>query len=244
MAKRLYVVGLGPGDPRYFTGQARAALEDAQVLCGYTVYVELIRGLYPDKEIYTTPMTREIDRCRWALEAAEGGRTVALVCSGDAGVYGMAGPVLQLAPRFPEVEVEVVPGVTSALSGGALLGAPVGHDFCVISLSDLLTPWAVIENRLRCAAAGDFTIVLYNPASHKRPDYLQRACGILLRVLPKDRPCGVARSIGREGEGFELLTLESLRTYPADMFCTVFVGNSQTRVIGGRLVTPRGYRDV
>ena len=255
MAKRLYVVGLGPGDPRYFTGQARAALEDAQVLCGYTVYVELIRGLYPDKEIYTTPMTREIDRCRWALEAADGGRTVALVCSGDAGVYGMAGPVLQLAPRFPEVEVEVVPGVTSALSGGALLGAPVGHDFCVISLSDLLTPWAVIENRLRCAAAGDFTIVLYNPASHKRPDYLRRACGILLDAgVSPGTVCGYVRNTGRAGEERHILPLAAasqdlvvmtplaeLGDAPVDMFSTVFIGSSSTAEAGGRMITPRGY---
>ena len=198
MAKRLYVVGLGPGDQKYFTYQARAALDDAQVLCGYTVYVDLVSGLYPDKETYTTPMTKEIDRCRWALETAEAGRTVALVCSGDAGVYGMAGPVLQLAPQWPDVEVEVVPGVTSALSGAALLGAPVGHDFCVISLSDLLTPWEAIENRLNCAAAGDFSMVLYNPASHKRPDYLQKACDILLDagVSPKT-VCGYVRNAGR-----------------------------------------------
>lgn len=242
MAKRLYVVGLGPGDQKYFTAQARAALEDAQVLCGYTVYVDLVSGLYPDKETYTTPMTKEIDRCRWALETADSGRTVALVCSGDAGVYGMAGPVLQLAPQYPEVEVEVVPGVTSALSGAALLGAPIGHDFCVISLSDLLTPWEVIENRLRCAAAGDFSMVIYNPASHKRPDYLQKACDILLDagVSPKT-VCGYVRNTGRAGEESKLLTLAELRDTRLDMFSTVFIGSSTTRTEGGRMVTPRGY---
>ena len=242
MVKRLYVVGLGPGDSKYFTAQARAALEDAEVLCGYTVYVDLVKELYPDKETFTTPMTKEIDRCRWALETADSGRTVALVCSGDAGVYGMAGPVLQLAPRWPNVEVEVVPGVTSALSGGALLGAPVGHDFCVISLSDLLTPWAVIENRLRCAAAGDFTLVLYNPASHKRPDYLQRACDILLDAgTSPDTVCGYVRNTGREGEEAKILPLKELRDTRLDMFCTAFVGSSSTVEAGGRMVTPRGY---
>lgn len=242
MAKRLYVVGLGPGDQTYFTGQARAALEDAQVLCGYTVYVELVKGLYPDKESYTTPMTREIDRCRWALETADSGRTVALVCSGDAGVYGMAGPVLQLAPRWPDVEVEVVPGVTSALSGAALLGAPIGHDFCVVSLSDLLTPWEVIENRLRCAAAGDFSLVIYNPASHKRPDYLQKACDILLNAgVRPDTVCGYARNTGRAGEEARVLTLGELRDAQLDMFSTAFIGSSTTRAEGGRMITPRGY---
>lgn len=242
MAKRLYVVGLGPGDQKYFTAQARAALDDAQVLCGYTVYVDLVSGLYPDKETYTTPMTKEIDRCRWALETAEAGRTVALVCSGDAGVYGMAGPVLQLAPQWPDVEVEVVPGVTSALSGAALLGAPVGHDFCVISLSDLLTPWEAIENRLSCAAAGDFSMVLYNPASHKRPYYLQKACDILLDagVSPKT-VCGYVRNTGREGEEARVLTLGELRDTQLDMFSTVFIGSSTTLADQGRMITPRGY---
>lgn len=242
MAKRVYVVGLGPGDRKYFTAQARAALEDAEVLCGYTVYVDLVSPLFPDKETYTTPMRREIDRCRWALETAQGGKTVALVCSGDAGVYGMAGPLLQLAPRFPEVEVEVVPGVTSALSGGALLGAPIGHDFCVISLSDLLTPWEVIENRLRRAAAGDFSIVLYNPASHKRADYLQRACGILLDAgVSPNTVCGYVRNTGRPGEEAHVLPLAQLRDTQLDMFSTVFIGSSTTLADQGRMITPRGY---
>ena len=130
--------------------QAQTALQAADVLCGYTVYIDLVRPLYPDKEVYATGMTRELDRCRWALETAKGGKTVALVCSGDAGVYGMASPLLELAEHCPEVEVEIVPGLTAALSGAAVLGAPLAHDFCVISLSDRLTPWAVIEKRLAC----------------------------------------------------------------------------------------------
>lgn len=242
MAKRVYVVGIGPGDGKYLTYQARSALEDAQVLCGYTVYVDLVKKLFPDKESYTTPMTKEIDRCRWALETARGGKTVALVCSGDAGVYGMAGPVLQLTPQFPEVEVEVVPGVTSALSGAALLGAPIGHDFCVVSLSDLLTPWEVIENRLRCAAAGDFSVVLYNPASHKRHDYLQKACDILLSAgVSPNTVCGYVRNTGREGEEARILTLGELRDTQLDMFSTVFIGSSTTLAHHGRMITPRGY---
>lgn len=242
MANRLYIVGLGPGGEAYLTAQARRAMEDAEVLCGYTVYVELASALFPEKETYTTPMRRELDRCRWALETASGGKTVALVCSGDAGVYGMAGPVLQLAPAYPDVEVEVVPGVTAALSGGAALGAPVGHDFCVISLSDLLTPWELIEKRLRCAAQGDFSICLYNPASHKRADYLQRACDILLGAgAAPQTVCGYVRNIGRDGEEAHILTLAELREAKLDMFTTVFIGSSTTQAIGGRMVTPRGY---
>ena len=187
---KVYVVGLGPGGEEFMTAQARAAMERADVLCGYTVYVDLVKHLYPGKETYVTPMTRELERCRWALETAAAGRTVAMVCSGDAGVYGMAGPLLQLAGEYGGAEVEVVPGVTSALSGAAVLGAPLMHDFCVISLSDLLTPWEQIERRLALAAAGDFSICLYNPSSKKRADYLRRACDILLREKSPDTVCG------------------------------------------------------
>lgn len=238
---KVYVVGIGPGGAEFMTAQARAAMERAEVLCGYTVYLNLVRPLFPDKEVYTTPMHQELDRCRWALEAASQGKTVALVCSGDAGVYGMASPLLELAPGFPEVEVEIVPGVTAALSGAALLGAPLGHDFCVISLSDLLTPWEVIEQRLTCAARGDFAICLYNPASKKRADYLQRACDVLLRTKAPETVCGWVRNIGRVGEETHLLTLAQLREERADMFTTVFIGSSTTQNIGGRMVTPRGY---
>ncbi|MBQ2323808.1 MAG: precorrin-3B C(17)-methyltransferase, partial [Oscillospiraceae bacterium] len=144
----LFVVGLGPGDAAYLTGEAAAALERAEVLCGYSVYVDLIAPRYPGREIVTTPMKHEVERCRRALELASAGRTVALVCSGDAGVYGMAAPVLELAPEYPEADVQIIPGVTAALSGAAVLGAPLGHDFCVISLSDRLTDWTLIEQRL------------------------------------------------------------------------------------------------
>lgn len=242
MATTLYVVGIGPGDAAFLTAQARNALEDAQVLCGYTVYVELVSGLFPGKELYTTPMRQEIDRCRWALETAAAGKTTAMVCSGDAGVYGMAGPILQLAPEWPGVEIIVVPGVTAALSGGAVLGAPVGHDFCVISLSDLLTPWEIIEKRLRLAAEGDFSICIYNPCSHKRADYLEKACDILLSAGKSPQTvCGYVRNIGRPGETAAVLSLEALRLAKLDMFTTVFIGSSSTKVMNGRMVTPRGY---
>lgn len=237
----LYVIGIGPGDAANLTGAARAALEKADLICGYTLYAELLRPLYPEKEYYTTGMTGEIERCRTCLERAAAGKTVALVCSGDAGVYGMASPLLELAPEYPGVHVEVIPGVTAALSGAALLGAPLGHDFCVLSLSDRLTDWSIIEKRLRMAARGDFAICLYNPASRHRADYLKRACDILLEELEGSTVCGLARMIGREGESCRLLDLQTLRDTEADMFTTVFIGSSRTREIHGKMVTPRGY---
>ena len=237
----LYVIGIGPGDAQTLTQRARAALEKADLICGYTLYADLLRPLFPDKEYYSTGMTGELERCRWCLTRAAEGKTAALVCSGDAGVYGMASPVLELAPAYPGVRIEIVPGVTAALSGAALLGAPLGHDFCVISLSDRLTEWGVIEKRLRMAARGDFAICLYNPASRHRADYLKRACDILLSELDGGTVCGLARMIGREGESYRLLDLQTLRDSEADMFTTVFIGSSRTREINGRMVTPRGY---
>ena len=238
---KLYVVGIGPGGEQGITAQARAAMDRAEVLCGYTVYVDLVRPLYPEKPTHSTGMMQELDRCRWALKTASEGTTVAMLCSGDAGVYGMAAPILQEAVHYPDVDVEVVPGVTAALAGGAVLGAPLGHDFCVISLSDLLTPWEVIEKRLVCAAQGDFVISLYNPSSKKRADYLQKACDILLRIKSPDTQCGWVRSIGRDGQQSGLVTLGQLRDTSVDMFTTVFIGSSTTQNVLGRMVTPRGY---
>ena len=240
---KVYVVGLGPGGAYGMTQAARAALEQADVICGYGVYLDLIAPLAAGKELLSTPMTQELERCTLALEKAAGGCTAALVCSGDAGVYGMASPLLELAPRYPEVEVEVVPGVTAALAGAAVLGAPLGHDFCILSLSDLLTPWPVIEKRLRAAAAGDFVLCLYNPASRRRKDHLRRACAILQEAgLAPGTLCGWVRNIGRGGQTHRILTLAQLQEEPVDMFTTVFIGNSTTRLAGDRLVTPRGYQ--
>lgn len=238
---KLFLVGLGPGDPQGMTEAARAALEQAEVLCGYTVYLDLVKEQFPEKETYTTPMTRELERCQWAVNRAAQGKIVAMLCSGDAGVYGMAGPVLELA-EGKNVEIEVVPGVTAAISGAAVLGAPLMHDFCVISLSDLLTPWETIARRLRCAAAGDFSIVLYNPRSKKRPEHLRRACQILLEEKSPDTVCGWVRNIGRAGQTHGVVTLGELGRMELDMFTTVFIGASSTKVIDSRMVTPRGYR--
>ena len=238
---KLFLVGIGPVSADGMTQAAKAALEQSEVLCGYTVYLDLVRQQYPDKETYTTPMTRELERCRWAIDRAAEGKTVAMLCSGDAGVYGMAGPVLELA-EGKDIEIEVVPGVTAALSGAAILGAPLMHDFCVISLSDLLTPWEVIERRLRCAAAGDFSIALYNPRSKKRPDHLRRACEILLEEKSPDTVCGWVKNIGRPGQCHGLATLKDLGSLELDMFTTVFIGASSTKNVNGRMVTPRGYQ--
>ena len=240
---KLYVIGIGPGAEDQMTRKALDILRDVDVIAGYGVYVELVKPLFPDKEYLVTPMRKEVDRCRMAIDAAKEGRTVAMISSGDAGVYGMAGLCLELAADT-DVEVEVVPGVTAALSGGAVLGAPLTHDFAVISLSDLLTPWDKIEKRLELAGEADLSIALYNPSSHRRSDYLQKACDILMRLVKPETVCGVVRNIGREGESFQVMTLKELRDYKADMFTTVFIGNSQTMEINGRMVTPRGYRNV
>ena len=238
---KLYVIGLGPGGAEDMSGRARAAIESCEVVAGYTVYVDLLREEFPDKEILTTPMRKEVKRCRMALEEAVAGRKVAMVCSGDPGVYGMAGLIYELAHEYPPVDIEVIPGVSASNGGAAVLGAPLMHDYAVISLSDLLTPWEKIEARLEAAAQADFVISLYNPSSHKRPDYLKRACDILLRVKSPDTVCGFVRNIGREGEEATVTTLGELRDTQVDMFTCVFIGNSQTRELDGKMVTPRGY---
>ncbi len=238
---KLYVVGLGPGGADGMTLRAQKTLEKSDVIVGYTVYIDLIRAQFPEKEYLSTPMRKEVDRVRLALETAAQGKTVAMVCSGDAGVYGMSGLCEELLPAYPGVTLETVPGVSAVLSGAAILGAPLMHDFAVISLSDLLTPWETIEKRLLMAAEADFVICLYNPASHKRHDYLTRACDLVLRHASPGTVCGIARNIGREGEQTQVLTLKALRDAEVDMFSTVFIGNSQTKVINGKMVTPRGY---
>lgn len=240
-AGRLTVVGTGPGAVDQMTIEAYRAIETSDVIAGYQVYTDLLKDRFPDKKVITTPMRREEERCALALQEAAQGQNVAFVCSGDAGVYGMAGLIYEMAQDYPEVEVRVIPGVTAALSGAARLGAPLIHDFVLISLSDLMTPWEKIERRLRAAAEGDFVIVLYNPSSKKRADYLQKACDILLQTLSPDQVCGTVRNIGRDGEEVHLYSLRELRETRVDMFTTVFIGNASTRNIGGRMVTPRGY---
>ena len=249
---QLFVVGIGPGNPEGMTGQAAAALERSDTIVGYSVYNDLVKPYYPDKRFLTTPMTGEEARCKIALEEAEAGHTVSLICSGDPGVYGMAGLVLEMAEKgnagtdasiadAKDVDIEVISGVTAALSGAALLGAPLVHDFAVISLSDRLTPWELIEKRLRAAANADLCIVLYNPSSRGRKEHLHRAAQILMEYLPLSRVCGIADRIGREGEKTRVMTLAELAEAETDMFSTVFIGSSSTKQLGNRMVTPRGY---
>lgn len=241
----LYLVGIGPGKPEGMTAEAEAVLEKCEIIAGYTVYIGLLQERFPEKQYYSTPMKQETERCRWALCQAADGKETALVCSGDAGIYGLAGLVFQLSGEMEKPpEIRVIPGVTAASSGGALLGAPLGHDFAAISLSDLLTDPAVIEDRLRFAARGDMVICLYNPSSKKRADYLKAACDIILAYRSPETVCGYAKNIGREGEAAGVLSLRELREFQADMFTTVYIGSSSTLRIGERMVTPRGYRTV
>ncbi len=241
MKNKIYIVGMGPGRENMMTGEALAVLDSAEVIVGYTVYLELLGERFKEKALLSTPMRQEEERCRLCFEEAEKGKKVALICSGDAGIYGLASFMYEIGEDYPSIELKVIAGVTAASSGAALLGAPLNHDFSVISLSDLLTPWEKIEKRLRAAAEGDFAIALYNPSSRKRKDYLQRACDILLEVLEEDRPCGYVENIGREGTRMMTCTLKELRNTPVNMFTTVFIGNAETEIMAGKLVTKRGY---
>ena len=239
--KQIYIIGMGPGKYEQMTVEAIRKIEESDVIIGYTVYTDLIKEIWPDKECLSTPMTKEYERCVIAFEEAMKGKTVAFVWCGDAGVYGLTGLMLGISPKYKEVRVSTVAGVTAALSGAAIIGAPLIHDFAIISLSDLLTPWEKIEKRLECAAIGDFCICLYNPGSKKRVDYLQKACEILLKHKDKNTPCAIAKNIGREGEEYSIYSLLELKDVKVGMFETVFIGNSMTKVIEGKLVTPRGY---
>ena len=246
---KLYLVGMGPGNEANMTGAARAALEEAEILCGYTKYVELLKPLFPGKTFYATGMTAEVERCQYCLARAAEGLCAALVCSGDAGVYGMASLMFELkqaekqqAAQYAEIELCVIAGVTAANSGAALLGAPLSNDYCVISLSDVMTPWQIIEKRLACAVKGDFAVAIYNPSSRTRKDHLKRACTIMLEAgASPNLPCGYVENIGRDGTAVHICTLAELAERQVNMFTTVFVGNSQTFVFDGKLITRRGY---
>lgn len=242
--KKLYVVGIGPGAYEKMTIEAAEALKNSDVIIGYTVYVDLVKEHFAGKEFLITPMKKEVERCKMAFEEAMKGKTVSMICSGDSGVYGMAGLMYEVGMNYPEVELSVIAGVTAATGGAAVLGAPLIHDFCLISLSDLLTPWEKIETRLLDAAHGDFVICLYNPSSKKRHDYLQKACDLMLKYKSEETVCGIVGNIGRDGESEKVMTLKELRDTQVDMFTTVFIGNSQTKNINGKMVTPRGYKNV
>lgn len=227
------------------TAGALEALERAEVIVGYHVYIELIRDLIGNREVVSSGMTQELERCRQAVRLALDGKRVAVVSSGDPGVYGMAGLVLEVleqAAPGSRLPVKIIPGVTAATAAAALLGAPLMHDFAVISLSDRLTPWDLIVQRLEMAARGDFVTVLYNPRSHGRQSQLQQAGEIFLSHRPPETPVGVVRNAGRGGEEVWVSNLQKFAGLPVDMLSTVIIGNSRTRVLNGRLVTPRGYK--
>ncbi|SEG05298.1 precorrin-3B C17-methyltransferase [Eubacterium ruminantium] len=237
----IYIVGIGPGNVSMMTEQAVHALEECDTVVGYPVYLKLVEELTEGKNIISTPMKREVERCRIAYEEAVKGKRVAVISSGDAGIYGMASLMYELLPEYPGVELYVVAGITAANSGAAVLGAPLSGDFAVISMSDLLTPFELIEKRLRCAAEADMVIVLYNPASHTRKDYLKRACDIVRDFIPDDRACGYVKNIGREGEEAVTLSFAELASAEVDMFTTVYIGNSRSFINNNNMVTKRGY---
>lgn len=241
---KLYAVGFGPGGYEHMTAKAIDVIRNADVITGYTTYVEMLKKYFPDKEYVATPMTKEMDRCRMAVDLADEGKTVAMVSSGDSGIYGMAGILLEIkAEKKSDVEIETVPGVTAASAAASVLGAPLMHDFAVISLSDLMTPFSLIMKRVDCAGQGDFIVCLYNPKSKKRVDYVEKAADILMKYRGADTPVGVVRHAGREEEEAYITSLGELKNAPVDMFSIVIIGNSNTYVKDGKMITPRGYED-
>jgi len=240
--KKIYVVGIGPGKFEDMTERAILAIEKSDVIIGYTYYIEIIKDKIMDKETFSSSMGQEVERCKKALHYALSEKTVSVVSSGDSGVYGMAGIIYEICQNYPDVEIEIIPGITACCSGAAVLGAPLINDFAVISLSDLLTPWNKIEKRLELASEADFVICIYNPSSRNRANYLKKACEIMLSYKDKNTPCGYVKNISRKNEIYNVITLEDLKNTETDMFTTIIVGNSQTNIINGKLVTSRGYK--
>lgn len=238
---KIYVVGIGPGNLNMLTQQAKTALEKSDAIVGYDVYIDLIKDLCNGKKIIKNGMKQEVDRCNQAIKLALENMIVSVVSSGDATVYGMAGLIFELSKQYPQIDIEIVPGITAALSASALLGAPLGHDFSIISLSDLLTPWDIIEKRIYHSGLADFVICLYNPKSKKRTWQIEKVAKILLEIKPKNIQCGMVKNIGRVGEEKHVFLLEQLANQSIDMFTTIIIGNSQTKMINEKIVTPRGY---
>lgn len=235
---RLYVVGIGPGGRQDMTFKAYETIKKCSVIVGYSGYIKYVKDLISDKEVISTPMRGEIERCSIAVEKVKGGFDTAIISTGDAGLYGMAGPILELGEG---ISVEIVPGVTAAFSAASYLGAPIMNDFCTISLSDILTPWEVIEKRLECAAIGDFIIAIYNPKSKNRINQMKKAIYIISKYKDENTPCGIVKNAGREGFEKTITTIKNMDCNKIDMMSTVIIGNSNTYVKGGRMITPRGY---
>ncbi|MCX7843474.1 MAG: precorrin-3B C(17)-methyltransferase [Clostridia bacterium] len=240
---KIFVVGIGPGNLEDMTLRAKKAIEASDVVIGYSAYIDLIRDYFPGKEMLSSGMTREVERCRQVLEKALEGKTVALISSGDSGIYGMAGVMLEVMhAEGKDIPVEIIPGITAASSAASILGAPLVHDFAAISLSDLLTPLELIYKRVEYAALADFVICLYNPKSKSRSEYIGAAREIIMKYRPVTTPVGIVRNAGREGESLVIATLLEMLEHEIDMFTVVIIGNTQTYVKNGRMITPRGYR--
>lgn len=237
---KIYVVGLGPGNKENMTFRAYDVLKNSDIIIGYKTYVDLIEGMFPDKKIIKSYMKKEVARCEETLKLALEGNIISLISSGDAGVYGMAGLMLEIANG--QVEVEIVPGITSANASASLGGAPIVHDSVNISLSNLLTDWELIKKRIDLASQGDFVITLYNPKSSGRPELINEARDIMLKYKRKDTPVLIARNVGREGENYDITTLSEMLDYEINMFSTVIIGNSNTKVVNNKMITPRGYK--
>ncbi len=239
---KVWVVGIGPGDLDHMSGRAQQVLREVDVVVGYSTYLELVDEFLAGKTVVKSGMGGEVQRCTQAVEHAAQGKKVAVVSSGDPGVYGMASLVWELASqREPAVEVEVVPGITAAMAAAASLGAPISHDFAVVSLSDWLIPWAEIEARVRAAAQTDFVTVVYNPWSSQRTEQIGQLQQIFLQYRHPRTPVGIVRNAKRGQETVILAELADFTDHPIDMLCTVIIGNSQTYVRGGKMITPRGY---
>ena len=243
MRGKLHIVGFGPGGKDHMTFKAADVIQNADIVTGYTTYVNMIKPYFPDKEYKATGMMKEVDRCKMAIEDAMQGKDVAMISSGDSGIYGMAGIIYQLADDMrADIDIETVPGITAASTAASVLGAPLMHDLAIISLSDLMTPIDLIMKRVDCAGIGDMIVCLYNPKSKGRTEYLNQAQQILLKHRSPDTPVGIVRTAGRDDEHKEITTLGGLDKAEVDMFCMVIIGNSQTYVSNGRMITPRGYR--
>ncbi len=243
MTGKLHVVGFGPGGKEHMTFKAAETIQNADIVTGYTAYVNMMKPIFPDKEYKATGMMKEVDRCRMAIEDAMAGKDVAMISSGDSGIYGMAGIIYQLADEMKaDIEIDTVPGMTAASTAASVLGAPLMHDLAIISLSDLMTPLDLIMKRVDCAGIGDMIVCLYNPKSKTRTEYLNQAQQILLKHRSAETPVGIVRNAGREDQRAQITTLGDLDKADVDMFSIVIIGNSQTYVSNGRMITPRGYR--
>ena len=241
---KLSVVGFGPGALDNMTIRAERTIRECDIVIGYTAYIDMIKGFFPENKKYiSTGMMKEVERCKAPVEEAQKGKHVSIVSSGDSGIYGMAGIIYEVAEEMgADIEIDVVPGMTAASTAASVLGAPLMHDMAIISLSDLMTPIDLIMERVECAGKGDFVVAFYNPKSKNRSDYLAQAADILMRYRSPETPVGIVRNAGREGEESTVTNLAGLAAADVDMFCIVIVGNSNTYVSGGRIITPRGYR--